>query len=203
MNNAALGTCLALTAALGAPSSASIIFDFTDSAGLIPDRSDLFDGETSVDILLTDPITAQSSTLTVAAIGGTLNSNASDFGIGNAFIDGTAEAITLTFDSDIELISVDLGGVGSDIADGANLTIDGFSIDLFTGVPGFSGTSDVFTPTSPIAVAAGTSIVFTGSTVTSIFDLEAATFTIVPEPASFGLAGLGALAALGGRRRRA
>ncbi len=191
----------ALTLALTVAASAEVTYDFTGKAGV-------FDNETSVDVSVSDGDTGNTTTMTVNAIGGELNSNAGDLGIDDDVepastsdkIDGTDEGITLSFDKDVELVVIDLGSVGSDATEGALLTIDAFDITLHTGVSGFNGTSDTYTPGSPIAISAGTPIQLTGSAATSSFDLEAITLNVIPEPASLALLGLGGLALI---RRRA
>jgi len=178
---------------------AAISYDFTGNND--------FDGETVLTFPLVDTDNGNSTTMTLTAGGGTFNSNAGDFGIDsgtgtNDFIDGTSESITITFATDILFNFIDLGGVGSDSSDGANLTIDATSIDLFTGVSDFNGTQDIYTPASPISLTAGNAIVLTGSSSTSDFDLEVLNFTVVPEPNTFALlAGFFALASVMYRRR--
>ncbi|MEM1221999.1 MAG: PEP-CTERM sorting domain-containing protein [Verrucomicrobiota bacterium] len=187
-NPLALSTlCLITTVA-----QADVTYDFTGQGGV-------FDGLTTVDVIVTD---IASTTMTVTAAGGTLNSNSGDFGVDgtepgetNDFIDGLVESITLTFSTVVTFNFIDLGGVEADISDGANLTIAGSTLDLFTGVSGFNGTSDVYTPGSPVTLSIGESIILTGSSSTSDFDLEAINLSIVPEPSSFAL--IGGLLALG------
>ena len=188
-----------LIAGLSAPALSAVTYDFTGKGGL-------FDGETSVDVPLTDSVTGLSTTMTVEASGGTLNSNSGDFGVNapgsgdttDVIEDG--EAIDLTFDSDIELNSIDFGGIGSDLADGATLTIGTFTIDLFTNVSGFNGNTDVYTPATHIAITAGTPINLQVASSTADFDLETIDISVVPEPGSVALLGLGGLLML---RRRA
>jgi len=166
--------------------SAEITYDFTDKAGV-------FDGTNTVTVLLNDSGT--DFIMTVVGTGGDLNSNAEDFGVGNAFIDGTSELITISFENQtIDFSSIDLGAVGGDISDGARLTIGTQpTIDLYTDVPGFNGTSDIYTPAGSVRVNAGETIVLTGSSLTSLFDLEQMTFAVVPEPATFAMFGIGGL----------
>jgi len=176
-------------------SEAAIAFDPTG-------QSD-YDGESELLIPLNDSETGDDISIYLTAIGGSFNSNSGDFGIDsgsgtNDVIDGTDEAMIISFSKDIELISVDLGGVGTAAeaeSQGARLTIAGTSYDLYTGQPDFDGTSDVFTPSSPIAISANGTIVLTGSSETSAFDLESIHFSVVPEPNSAGM--LLALAAMG------
>lgn len=157
-----------------------------------------FDGLTSASVALVDGST--SFNMLVSSLGGNLNSNASGLGVGDANVDGTAESISISFNTDVFFNFIDLGGVGGDLADGANFTIGGSSIDLFTGEPDFNGSTDVYTPTSPISLSAGDSIVLTGSSTTSIFDLDGINVTAVPEPSTALLGAIGVLALL--RRRR-
>ena len=173
--------CVVLLVFVGfaaAPAAASLTYDFENKGAT-------FDGQTSVAVPVTDG--SFSATMTVTGTGGNLNSNAGSIGIGDDQIDGTGEAVSMTFNSNIDLISIDMSGVGTNAADGARLTIGATSIDLFTGVSGFNGTSDTYTPASPIRVASGTSIILTGSTTTSSFGLQTSSFSIVPEPTSLGL----------------
>lgn len=164
---------------------AEITYDYTGQGAV-------FDGTNRVQLLLNDSGTA--ITMTVSSSGGDLNSNAGNFGIVDDLIDGTAEILTISFDKAVDFISIDLGGVGADAADGANLTIGTQSaIDLYTGVTGFSGSTDVYTPGTPVRVNAGDAILLTGSSLTSSFDLEQMTFAAVPEPATLAMFGIGGL----------
>lgn len=180
-------------------SQAAISYDFTGNSS--------FDGKLVLEISLTDPDNSNATTMSLTAGGGTFNSNADDFGIDgdsgtNAFIDGTSESITLTFSTDIFFNFIDLGGIGADATEGANLTIGASSVDLFTGVSNFNGTQDIYTPAAPISLTAGDSIILTGSSATSKFDLEVLNVTVIPEPNIFTLhAGFFALAAMMYRRR--
>jgi len=166
---------------------AEVTYNYTGQGGV-------FDGTNWVQVLLNDNGTAV--TMTVSSSGGDMNSNASRFGVDNDYIDGTAEMLTISFDKAVDFISIDLGAVGADISDGANLTIGSRSaIDLYTGVVGFSGSTDVYTPASPVRLNVGETIILTGSSLTSSSDLEQMTFAAVPEPATFALSGLGVLLA--------
>ena len=186
---------LALTAGLAGGASGAFIID--------PTGNDSYDGETTINIPFTDPSNSLDAIATFVATGGTFNSNAGDFGIGDDQIDGTSEVITITFNKDVEFVSIDLGGVGSGSSDGASLTVASTVIDLFTGVSGFNGSSDVYTPSSPIALSTSGSIQLTGSSATSSFDLQSLTVSVIPEPNTFGaLAGLLALGLAITRRRR-
>ena len=186
-------TQLALIAWTACSTYAATTYDFTG-------KGDLFDGHTSVPILLTDG--DNSTTMTVTGTGGNLNSNSGDFGIDgseggevNDFIDGTTESVTLSFDQEIEFISIEFGSVGADLSDGVNLTIGGTILDLFTDVTDFDGTSDAYTPATAIALTKGSSIIITGSAGTSSFDLENIQIGVVPEPATDALlAGITGLA---------
>lgn len=174
-----------------ATSHAAVIFDFTGQGGT-------FDNMTSVSVPLVDG--GINFSMTVTGTGGDLNSNASGIGINDANIDGMAESITLSFSIDTELNFLDLGGVGGDVSDGADVTIAGTNFQFFTGQPDFNGSSDVFTPATPIALTAGQTIVITGASATSVFDIDSISVTAVPEPSSTLL--LTSLAGLFVLRRR-
>lgn len=157
-----------------------------------------FDGKTNATVALTDGST--SFNMFVSSSGGNLNSNSTGLGVGDANLDGTVESITISFSMDVEFNFIDLGGVGGDVSDGASFTINGTATNLFTGVSGFNGSTDVYTPSPPISLAAGNSIVLTGSSSTSIFDLDGINVTAIPESSAALLGTLGFLALL--RRRR-
>ncbi|CAA6692578.1 MULTISPECIES: PEP-CTERM sorting domain-containing protein [unclassified Lentimonas] len=176
--------------------SAAVDYSFLSQAAT-------FDGKSSAIVPLTDATSGFSTNMTVSGSGGNLNSNATGIGIGDAIIDGTNESITFTFSTDIDFNFIDLGGVGTEAqaaAEGASLTIGlGSSIILYTDATSiggtFDGSSDIYTPTSPIRLLAGRSIVLTGSSATSNIDLDAINFSVVPEPGTYAL--LSGICALG------
>ena len=193
-------TRLTLLSLAAGSAHAATTYDFTG-------KGDVFDGQTSVPIFLTDG--SNSTTMTVTGTGGNLNSNSGDFGIDgseidevNDFIDGITESIELSFDQDIELVFIEFGSVGADMTDGVHLTVGGTSVDLFTGVSGFDGNADLYAPSTSIALSKGSSLIITGSATTSSFDLENIQINVVPEPGTYALlAGLSCLALIGLRRR--
>ena len=182
--------------------AAAFLFTSTVNAAFTIDLTgnNIYDGENPLNIAFTDGV--NSAIATLIPTGGSFNSNADDFGIGDDQIDGTSEIVTITFDKAIEFNFIDFGGVGSTISDGAKLTIAGVSTDLFTGVTGFSGSSDTYTPSSPIEIAIGQSISVTGSSATSSFDIQTINVSIVPEPNTYALiAGMFALVSVMFQRR--
>ena len=182
--------------------TAALLFISTANAEFTIDLTgnNAHDNQNPLNIAFTDG--ANSAIATFIPTGGDFNSNASDFGIGDDQIDGTNEIVTITFDNPIEFNFIDFGGVGSNVADGARLTIGGTSTNLFTGVAGFSGASDKYTPASPIALAIGQSIIVTGSSATSSFDIQTISVSIIPEPNTYALlAGFCALGFVMVRRR--
>lgn len=143
-----------------------------------------------------------SATISLVPTGGSFNSNSGDFGIDDDQINGTSEIVTITFNEDILFNFIDFGGVGADASDGVSFSIGGSITNLFTGVTGFNGSSDIYTPTSPVALATGESIIITGSSTTSIFDIQNFNVTVVPEPSTYALlAGILALTSVMLRRR--
>ncbi len=148
-----------------------------------------------------------SAILTASAVGGVVLANNDSMGVNAPGTDtaheiegALSESLTLMFDKPVEISWFDLSGVGANIADGAKITIGAFSIDLFTGATTeFNGSTDVYTPTTPMSVAANQAIVFSPSSGTASFGVQGMMVTIIPEPASLALVGLGALALL--RRR--
>ena len=182
--------------------AAAFLFTSTVNAAFTIDLTgnNNYDDENPLNIAFTDGV--NSATATLIPTGGDFNSNTGDFGIGDDQIDGTSEIVTITFDKAIEFNFIDFGGVGSTISDGAKLTIAGVSTDLFTGVTGFSGSSDKYTPSSPIEIAIGQSIGVTGSSATSSFDIQTINVSIVPEPNTYALiAGMFALVSVMFQRR--
>jgi hypothetical protein len=167
--------------------AAAFLFTSTVNAAFTIDLTgnNIYDSENPLNIAFTDGV--NSAIATLIPTGGSFNSNTGDFGIGDDQIDGTSEIVTITFDKAIEFNFIDFGGVGSTISDGAKLTIAGVSTDLFTGVTGFSGSSDTYTPSSPIEIAIGQSIGVTGSSATSSFDIQTINVSIVPEPNTYAL----------------
>lgn len=154
----------------------------------------IFDGTNRINVALSD--SGINFVMTVVSTGGELNSNIGGIGVGDDQLDGSSEAITISFNTAIDFISIDLGAVGTSVSDGAQLTIGAqLPRNLYTGVSGFNGTSKVYTPASAIRLGAGETIVLTGSSATSSFDLERITVIAVPEPATGGLLGLGGLMA--------
>lgn len=142
------------------------------------DKGSIYDGETSVQE------TIGSLTITATSTGGVFNSNKSNFGIVDTTIDGTAEIVTLSFSQTVEITLIDFSGIGSDVADGAKIsttTTPALSLDLHTGVPGFSGSTDIYTPATPIRLEPGESISFSGSSVTSGFELHSIQYNVIPE----------------------
>lgn len=167
---------------------AAVTYDYTGQGAV-------FNGTNQAQVVLNDGGTAVQ--MTVASVGGDLKSLSSEFGIGNTRIDGMAEILTISFDKAVDLVSVDLGNVGTSISAGARLKIGSLpDIDLYTGVAGFNGNTDVYTPAAPIRLNAGEAVVLKGSSETSSFHLQKMTFAVVPEPAAAALTGLGGLLAV-------
>jgi len=180
---------LALSAAAG---FCDVVYDYQNQGAV-------FDGTNRVNIALSD--SGIHFMMTVASTGGELNSNIGGLGVGDDQLDGTSEAITISFSTAIDLVSIDFGAVGTTISDGVQLTVGTETPrNLYTGIPGFNGTSKVYAPASVIRLGAGETLVLTGSSGTSSFDLERITVAAVPEPATGGLLLLGSLMALMVRR---
>lgn len=177
-----------------------IILMFSTTAGFseivydYQNQGVVFDGTNRVNVALSD--SGINFVMTVSSTGGELNSNIGGIGVGDDQLDGNSEAITISFSTAIDFVSIDFGAVGTTISDGVRLTI-GTQLprNLYSGISGFNGTSKVYTPASAIRLAAGEPIVLTGSSATSSFDLERITVIAVPEPATAGLLGLGSLMA--------
>lgn len=176
---------IALSITLSSAASAAFTIDLTGNND--------YDGENPLLIPFIDG--ANSATATLVPTGGSFNSNAGDFGINDGTeasetsdqIDGTDEIVTITFNKDILFNFIDLGGVGPDADDGVSFTIAGSTTILETDVTGFNGTTDVYTPTSPISLLTGQSIILTGESTNSSFDIQSLNVTVVPEPGTFAL----------------
>lgn len=192
MNAYSLFGFISLSAVLVLRAQAAFTIDFTGN--------NAYDGQDPLLISFVD--NGNTASVSLVPTGGAFNSNSDDFGIVDDQIDGTDESITITFDTDIEFNSIDFGGVGSDIDDGVSLRIADFSINLFTGVVGFNGQRDEYTPTPSIALSVGESIIITGSSSSASFDLQSLTVSIIPESGAFSrLLALSALiGAIGGSR---
>jgi hypothetical protein len=150
-------------------------------------QSDLFDKQTTVAVVI--PNGLENITMNVRSIGGELNSNTGDFGVGDDQIDGTDEIIILSFDHAISITAIDFGGI-TDANDGANLKTNSspaLDLNLSTGVVGFNGTSDIYTPQDPIILNAGETLSITGTHINAIFDLESIRFDVIPEISSQSL----------------
>lgn len=188
-----------LIAALGLSSvisQAALTFDFTGNSDL--------NGSTPLNITLSDLDTGIDTIMTITPTGGSLDSNSGDYGIDgtepgetNDQIDGIIEAISLSFDKDVDILFLDFGGIGNNVADGAGVTFGSFgSVNLFTGVTDFNGSQDIYTPTTPIRILSGENLVMTGSSETSSYDLETMSITVIPEPSSIALMAMIGLAAV-------
>lgn len=174
--------------------SAEITYDFQN-------KPETFDGTNTVDIALIDG--SRAFTMTVAGVGGYLNSNDGYFGIGDGRIDGTAESIRISFDTPIDFTSIDLRLISGDLSDGASITLGPLpTVQLYTGSPTpeeFNGSLDTYTPADTVRIESG-SIVLTGSSDTSNFSLQQITFTAVPEPSTSTTFILGGLIVFTARR---
>jgi hypothetical protein len=150
-------------------------------------QGDLFDKETTVAVAI--PNGLENITMNVRSIGGELNSNAGDFGVGDDQIDGTDEIIILSFDHPISITAIDFGGI-TDANDGANLKTNSspaLDLNLSTGVVGFNGTSDIYSPQDPIILKTGETLSISGTHINAIFDLESIHFDVIPEVSSQSL----------------
>lgn len=164
--------------------SAAVTYTFVNKSGL-------YDGNTSVIDSIVDVTSTQ---MTVSANTSTLNSNMDTFGINDSSIDGLTEIITISFDKDVIINIMDFSAIGADAMDGGSVTIGLLApVTLFTGQPNFNGTTDTYTPATPITLLSGQSITITGSTGSSDFSLSSINLTVVPEPSSSSLLAVSAL----------
>lgn len=152
-------------------------------------------------------------TINATATEGDLNSLSTSFGVDGPASSATddsdqidnalGESIDFEFvftDLAVSIVSLDFVGVGgTDGGDAVFISINGgTALELETGVSGFSGSSDIYTPGTPIALSSGDVLTITAEDVAGI---EGFTLDVVPEPTSLALIGLGGL--LVARRRRA
>ncbi|NCG09470.1 MAG: hypothetical protein GWO81_07925, partial [Verrucomicrobia bacterium] len=96
------------------------------------------------------------------------------------------ETFTLTLSNPTggEITFIDFSGVGGSIADGIKISSSSspaLDLNLHTGVPGFNGSTDIYTPATPIRLEAGETISFTGSSDTSNFELHNIQYKVIPE----------------------
>jgi len=175
---------------------AAVLIDFTNQGGI-------YDSHNSVDVALFDPVNSLNFTMTVTAVGGDLNSNITGLGVVDENLQ-TSESINITFDVQTQLISLDLGGISDSLSDGAVIVVGSNApVSLYTGQPNFNGTSDIWSPSTPITLNAGQSILISGSDPAAVIDLDRFTVAAVPEPSSFLLLGFGGLTLLSRRKRLA
>lgn len=142
------------------------------------DKGNTYDNQTTVQE------TIGNLTLTAKATGGVFNSNKSNFGIVDTTINGNTEIVTLSFSQTIEITLIDFSGVGGNVADGVKISSSStpaLDLNLHTGVSGFNGSTDIYSPATPIRLEAGETISFTGSSDTSDFELHSFQYNIIPE----------------------
>lgn len=180
-------------------SLASVTIDFRN-------QGSLYDGKTSVDVDLNDPDGNIDFTMTVTSVGGNLNSNFDDFGIGSdAHID-YGEVLTVVFDIDVELINLDFGGVGSDANDGVKATIAAAEYIFHTGVTDYNGSTKAWTPATPILLLAGQQISLTTSQSVAGNDFNYEAMIVgahqAPEPKAIIFLAMSTLALLTHRQRK-
>ncbi len=146
-------------------------------------------------------------TITVVSISGTggtpkLNALADSFGVDVSGVTGAAddtdqfdaaigEAVSFSFNRAVEITSLDLRGFeDTEVFSFGGQTITFANLD--------NQTTDVFTFSSPLAIAANTP--FNISATTGVIGIESLQLNVIPEPSTALLGALGALALL--RRRR-
>lgn len=179
-----------------------VVFDLKDPTGSTGTAGELLESNGTVTLSGLTVSVDVSSTLGVdlpVFFSGTSSAGVNSDGTGDTAAEvDFGETLTFTFDFDTNVISsvsltqLDLAGVGPSSDDDARLTIDGNVTVLETGVAGFAGGSDTYTPPTPIALLPGTSMTFE-STGGNGFGIETFTVSIVaaiPEPTAFAFGGL-------------
>jgi len=188
-----------VAAALTSNVHAAVVIDFTNQAGL-------YDLNVTKDVMLNDPASATSFTMTVTGTGGVLNSNSESFGIANDLIDD-GESISISFDVAVEINFIDFSRIGATSIvndDKASVTLGSSSpVLLYSNRTDFNGTTDVWTLSSPVYLGAGELITIGAGDVNASYSLQRLNVTAVPEPSSFLLLGFGGLTLLSRRKRPA
>ena len=171
------------------PSEASIqVLDLTTNgaagAALDSGLSYVFSGVT-LTASATSTIGTPEVNATSSSLGVNITGNGSDISdqIDAAF--GEELTFTFTFGPSymLKLLSIDLLGVGPTTpGDDAHVYINANPpVVLHTGVTGFNGTTDVWTPAGGIPLSSGDTIRFVAGT---SFGIQTMTFQVVPEPVS-------------------
>jgi hypothetical protein len=193
-------------------SAAIISFDLLDPTGVGGTAGEAF--ESGSPFTASGLTIAVAGTTTLGSTTGVYSANTSEAGFNSGGLvadqaSGLDFGETLTFTLNfaglnVSFASIDFSGIGSSSADSAFVAVSGGApAELFTTVPGFNGTTDVWTPSGGLTIANNDTIVVTASDV--VF-LERISFdvTAVPEPSTFAFLGLltGGVMAHRVRRRR-
>jgi len=185
---------ISVAAVLITNAQSAVLVNFTNQGGV-------YDGKTTVDVALNDVASSVNFIMTVTAVGGNLNSNSTGLGVVDANLQ-TAESITISFNVQTQLISLDLGGISDSLSDGATIQVGANApVNLYTDQLHFNGTTDVWSPPTPIILNAGESILIFGSDPAAVIDIDGLNIAAVPEPSATMLLGIGGLALLSRRKR--
>lgn len=194
--------------------NAAVVFDLTTGglagADLDASNGDYTDPTTGVNIDVSTTTTLPGNTGSVfnAVSGGggvdslSVTSTGNDAG---SQVDAE-EVLTFTFtftQPTIELVSIDLAGQDGNATGGDQVfvNVDGVTTTLFAGAADYSGTTDLWTPSAPITLSSGDTIVFTGEDTFRVTDIN---FDVVavPEPSSLAILGITGFACSCIRRRK-
>lgn len=206
-------TLLALVLA-ASPTHAATLFDFSPGAGDFPFTAPGGFADSGQSSFMQ---TEAGVTLTAAASGGNgnigvanaPNANPTTVGIGvagggGAALQANGESITLSFDSNVSIESIVLDGHAPPEIAGVALPGFSFSLQQASTINGsapagtvFSGAGaatvdDTVTFTTPFALAAGETVVFTNTTSGGYF-VRSITVNAIPEPTSLLLITMGAI----------